>query len=363
MAIDGDLPCASVFPRVWIDAPMRDNADDLCGLALRVSSFNILADGLARGIAEDDRPPTTPPSRGPEAHYGFNFSSDHGQPLCQGKKFRCRQEFLEWKLRRPKLVALMKEEGADLLGLQELDLARDLDHSGGLFKDMKSGGYTGVAAKKKGRACDGVALLWREDRLTAVGKHEIWKLSPSSVMVALAQRLRLDDQQEFLAVVTHLKAGLNAASEAERCIQAETLIRNVRNAKLPTIVLADLNADRRPVLGDEGVLEPCCHPSLLRSGFRSAVQDVLGEEFVYTCWGGWVGHDVESVFDYVLLYSGDEEAGGGVRRIEARRVLAMPSSEDVVRFPDRLPNPEYPSDHFSVVADLVLRPPHECRMS
>ena len=150
-----------------------------------------------------------------------------------------------------------------------------------------SGGYDGAFAKKKGRACNGVALLWKKTRFEALGTSETWKLA-DTVHVALVQRLRVlrqedpddvekenekeremertkarekenekerkkepkDGEGELLltAVATHFKAGLSPEAEDMRMEQVESLLAQLGSVSGCVVLFADLNAHCRELL-------------------------------------------------------------------------------------------------------------------
>lgn len=266
--------------------------------------------------------------------------------------FRCPKAAIEWKHRWPMLRSLMLEHSPDLIGLQELDFEEGPNgwhQSTNVLRKMEEAGYSSTCLKKRGRACDGVGLLWRRGKFTALGDPFTWRLSRSSVHVALGQRLLLESSVEILVVVTHLKAGMNEASESERCCQVEELLSRIKSCNLPTLVLADMNCSHQTLVSDTGTfLEPKALPRLLEGGLCSAHAVVAGSDPEFTLWGGWSTHDVVCSFDWAF-YLG--------RRLVPRRVLSMPTPEEVLAFPDRLPNERFPSDHLPVVLDLdVLAP-------
>eukprot|EP00929_Paragymnodinium_shiwhaense_P001800 TRINITY_DN102009_c0_g1_i1.p1 TRINITY_DN102009_c0_g1~~TRINITY_DN102009_c0_g1_i1.p1 ORF type:complete len:521 (-),score=95.57 TRINITY_DN102009_c0_g1_i1:133-1695(-) len=385
----GGKATSAVFGRAWRLPPAADSATPPSQAStpsssstskIRVMSFNLLADGLARGAAEGDvhQAPIMP-------EMGFSGSAadalvPEGVIYVEGVEkregpnfFRCPQRCLAWENRYPGLKKLMFEHNPDVIGLQELDLEQDRTcHVGLLLTDMQARGYTGVTGKKLGKACDGLGIFWRSDRLEREGEREVWRLG-QGCHVALAQRLRVIGGSVFLAVAVHLKAGLNAEAECVREAQAEELLLRLRGAQLPCVVLADTNAHCRHLMGaDRQPLAPKVYPHLVEGGLRSAYAEVCKElgddqqqqsdaalrlwknvegasaaEPNFTCWCGWHGYDVIGVFDYIFVMG---------RRFHVRNVLEMPSAFEVLRHDDRLPNEEFPSDHIPLVADLELVP-------
>eukprot|EP00747_Dinoflagellata_sp_TGD_P185825 gnl/TRDRNA2_/TRDRNA2_42570_c0_seq1.p1 gnl/TRDRNA2_/TRDRNA2_42570_c0~~gnl/TRDRNA2_/TRDRNA2_42570_c0_seq1.p1 ORF type:complete len:437 (-),score=64.75 gnl/TRDRNA2_/TRDRNA2_42570_c0_seq1:21-1331(-) len=353
MVSDASANLPVSFTRVWVGSPQGSTT----ARPLRVLSFNLLADGLAEGSLEGA--PVAPAPPAPTctsvAPSGVTYAvtseacADEA-PEPRRPSFRCPHAVLAWERRWPTLRALLLEHEPDLVGLQELDLAQELCHADSIARELEAMGYSCRTARKKGRACDGVGLLWRRSRLEAVSSDEVWRLSKGSVHVAIAQRLRLDGEggPELLAVATHFKAGLTDEAEKIRLQQAEGMVKHIRSARVPALVLADLNSSCRPLLGEGALqLEPQVYPYLAKSGFRSVMKVVAGSEPSFTCWGGWRGYDVSSVFDYIMLFG---------KRLVPHQVLELPPCEEVLRFSERLPNSEYPSDHFAIVADVSLLP-------
>lgn len=322
--------------------------------SLRVLSLNLLADGLAAGGApcEDVTPLMPAAFAEDERAGGVSHLTDEPEGDAFRFVFRCAHDALEWELRWPRLLALILEQDPDVVGLQEVDLAPGDGQRKGpnpardaaIRRDLAHAGYDGRFVRKFGRALDGVGLFWRRSRLRPASGPKT--LALGSVFVALAQPLKFSEESCacFTAVVTHLKAGVSAEAESARTVQARELLRKLEGQE-NVVLLADLNAHCRPWLGDkQALIQPQAYPLLCRA-LRSAYSEVLGDEPAFTSWGGWAGRDVRGVFDYVFVR-------GPLFR--PWRVLCVPSGEDVLAFPERLPNPEHPTDHVPMVAELLL---------
>ena len=90
---------------------------------------------------------------------------------------------------------------------------------------------------------------------------------------------------------------------------------------------------------------------LKKAGFRSAHAECCeGAEPFFTSWSGWVDRDVRAVFDYILS-RGKLNQNANLRSI---RALKFPGPEAVLKYSERLPNADYPSDHFPVVAEFAI---------
>lgn len=354
------VPARSAMKRVWQSTAGATASAGTAGAeTLRVLSLNILADGLARGWEPTDKADlqhfvACPPLFANSDCAGVVFLDSHkwkkavhaGEFPELAEKFRCPDGALKWAHRWPLIRKLLLEHDPDLLAMQELDLAEERTHVGQVISTLEAAGYVGVTAKKRGRACDGVALFWKRKRFEPVGQAEVWPLR-ESVHVALAQKLRLG-RQTFLAVVTHLKAGLNSHAESVRMGQAQSLLERIRKAQAPTVLLADLNAHCGDLHCDSGEkIAPQTYQVLRDGGFRSAVLEVFGREPQFTCWGGWEDREIRACFDYVLCLG---------QRIMSIGALAAPLDEDILHHPERLPNSMYPTDHIPVVVDLLFCP-------
>jgi len=338
--------------RLGNDAGSLDGAE--AATCLRVLTLNILADGLARGSTSPapDMLEPCPPLFEEEGTGGVVYRP--GAVKTENDfRFCCNAEALAWTRRWPMLRSMILELEPDLIGLQEVDLLEGgpeglRAHDKEIRRDLSAAGYDGTFARKMGRACDGVALFWRRTRLRA-GRTETWRLG-KSVHVALAQTLCLDEERRFTAVATHFKAGLSEEAENARVEQASVLLQRLRNHP-NAVVLADLNATCRPVAaggGPDGApeaqLEPRAYP-LLAETLQSACRTVLGDEPSFTCWGGWEDREVRLVCDYVFLKGA---------LLDPQRVLRVPAAAEVLRYPERLPNPHYPTDHVPIAADLAV---------
>jgi len=320
---------------------------------IRVLTFNILADSLAQG--SEASPDVCQPcpdifeenGAGGVVYHPWHKSDDR----CF--QFSCAKDVLLWSRRWRMLKAQILALEPDLIGLQEVDLLTVDDekleaHDAEIRHDLESAGYDGAFARKHGRASDGVALFWRQSRLRREGDPETWSLG-ASVHVALAQRLCLDNKWQFLAVATHLKAGLFSEAETAREKQSHRLLQLLKPHP-SAIVLADLNAHCGVPVTSGGsdaevkgtMSQPRAYPLLVNS-LKSAYKAVQGEEPNFTCWGGWADREVRIICDYILTKG---------TMFRPWRVLQVPTVASIVKYAERLPNWDFPSDHVPLAADL-----------
>jgi len=338
------------FHREWSEVA-EEPLEEQSAARIRTMTLNILADGLAAGGAPSDAASPLVPELfvTDERAGGVALLDETSTPNAKFSfTFRCPAEEIQWQRRWPMLLASILEQEPDVIGLQEVDLApgdrqgKNPAHDKEIQKDLAKAGYDGCFACKFGKACDGVALFWRRERLRPAGRS--LSLGVGSVHVALAQPLVLEDSWHFTAVATHLKAGLNNDAENMRLKQAQSLMQQLKGHE-NVVLLADLNAHCRPWVDDEkSTITPRAYP-FLANRLCSAYKEVLGEEPGFTSWGGWADRDVRGVFDYIFFRG---------KLFKPLRVLQAPAATDVLQFSERMPNPEHPTDHVPMVADFLV---------
>eukprot|EP00929_Paragymnodinium_shiwhaense_P096194 TRINITY_DN57722_c0_g1_i2.p1 TRINITY_DN57722_c0_g1~~TRINITY_DN57722_c0_g1_i2.p1 ORF type:complete len:308 (-),score=15.74 TRINITY_DN57722_c0_g1_i2:171-1094(-) len=263
--------------------------------------------------------------------------------------FRCSRALLAWEQRWPMLREIILEHDPDVIGLQEVDCSTGSgakSHNLHVRRDLSDAGYDGTFLRKKGRAVDGLALFWKRKRLRPCSRKLPIEL-PGSTHVALGINLTLDGEHSFTVCVSHLKAGIRVADEVQRESQAKYLLEQFRDQNL--ILLGDLNGHCRPFKAThETWINPRMYKRLHEDfHLQSAYREVMGREPNFTCWAGLVDREVRGVFDYIMFRKD---------RFQAKRVLALPSNDDVVACSTRLPNAAHPSDHMPLIADLCCRP-------
>jgi len=343
------LPIDSAFARSWV------RSDSLVSgwRRLRVMSFNILAPCLAQGAGlECSVGRTSNTGRGARSWgvYPTAKKPMHAtQPLTHN--FSCSQADLAWEHRLPRLLHELLLPQPDLICLQELDAISWPD----IQRALQQRGYCqGISAKAKGGANNFVAMFWKEEVLQAVGESEIVYLKAQGTIAAVIQRFRFRcEGPEFVAMTTHLKAGLRLKDEQDRSKLVDDLLSVLGNfTKLDDIVFftGDFNAHLEDLhfFGDYGAdgaskLPGLALPRLLKAGFRCAVQEATGGRplaFSQWCWRSDV--EIRSVIDHVLLRGPS---------LASQASLAAPSEAEVIEA-GGLPNARHPSDHIPVVVDI-----------
>jgi len=194
---------------------------------------------------------------------------------------------------------------------------------------------------------DGVAIIYKQDKFELIGDVQKIDMKQNKEKVfALAVPLRCKQSAsnaEFLMVCTHLKS--TKAREGEELRERQIrllfseLIKNEQN--LPIILCADLNAN--PIQNRKGY-DPLCYNALTNSelGFRSCYQIALGKEPEYTSWKLRVDGTDKHVLDYIFINNNKWEVVG---------YLQIPEAPKEVK--SLIPSWNYPSDHFSLMVELV----------
>lgn len=144
---------------------------------------------------------------------------------------------------------------------------------------------------------------------------------------------RRSDEAEFWVATTHLKARSGSFLAAMRKQQGCDILQLMKDTicdKTPLLFAGDLNADPS---------EPV-HSVLKSAGLESVYHN---QEPAYTTWT--VREDGEhcKTLDYIL-YSRES--------FHVERLLRLPSEQEIGE--QRVPSFRHPSDHFALVADLVL---------
>ncbi|XP_053677495.1 nocturnin [Anopheles nili] len=279
---------------------------------------------------------------------------------------RCPLEALTWDCRRYQLIEEIIQNDPDIICLQEVD------HFKFLQKILHTQNYEGVFFPKPDSPClyingnngpDGCAVFYKKDRLEMINHFtrvlEVWRVQSNQVAIAAVLRTR-DTQQEICVTTTHLKARKGALLSKLRNEQGKDLLYFIDGVagNRPVILCGDFNAE--PI---EPIYSTVLNYKSL--GLASAYSDMLAEsepqdennqnaelsalyEPSYTTWKIREEGEVCHTIDYVF-YSKE--------KLKVKNCLMFPSGEDIGV--DRTPSFQYPSDHFSLVCDIELKPPAE----
>lgn len=320
--------------RQWLHIP----GEPPPGPRLRVLHYNVLADCLARSAG----------------------------PLSAKRGFRCEEESLDWEHRGPLITAELARHRCDVAGLCEVDRYED-------FFEPRLGrlGYDGFFKRKRPPAKDGSAVFWRRGRVAEALRRTVYLEQgvrrTKAAQVAVLQRLNLmapllpdgrttpgSSSRNFVVCATHFRA--RPEDDDLRLQQASEVVSALQDFSRgePQIILADVNSDATPEVQRGGAAK-CVFEYFLACGYRCAYRSVgyaLQRDGgsapplpAYTTWAGWATGDYSAVCDHIFVSKGVHVSG----------VLDVPSIDALAAaYPERLPNRHFPSDHMSLVADLVL---------
>ncbi|XP_052893462.1 nocturnin isoform X7 [Anopheles moucheti] len=309
---------------------------------------------------------------------------------------RCPLEALTWDCRRYQLIEEIVQNDPDIICLQEVD------HFKFLQKILSTQNYEGVFFPKPDSPClyingnngpDGCAVFYKKDRLEMVNHFtrvlEVWRVQSNQVAIAAVLRTR-DTRQEICVTTTHLKARKGALLSKLRNEQGKDLLYFIDGVaeNRPVIICGDFNAEPiEPIystvlnykpLGlasaysdllaeesqdenNQNALntkpgERCSRSSIgsahsindecgLSNGVRTKAEQSAAYEPPYTTWKIREEGEVCHTIDYVF-YSKE--------KLTVKNCLMFPSGEEIGV--DRTPSFQYPSDHFSLVCDIELKP-------
>ncbi|XP_035905118.1 nocturnin isoform X3 [Anopheles stephensi] len=310
---------------------------------------------------------------------------------------RCPLEALTWDCRRYQLIEEIVQNDPDIICLQEVD------HFKFLQKILSTQNYEGVFFPKPDSPClyisgnngpDGCAVFYKKDRLEMVNHFtrvlEVWRVQSNQVAIAAVLRTR-DTQQEICVTTTHLKARKGALLSKLRNEQGKDLLYFIDGVaeNRPVILCGDFNAEpiepiystvlnykplglasayadllaeesqdennqnalntksgsergSRSSIGSAHSISDECG---LANGVRTKAEQSAVYEPPYTTWKIREEGEVCHTIDYVF-YSKD--------KLTVKNCLMFPSGEEIGV--DRTPSFQYPSDHFSLVCDIELKP-------
>ena len=208
-------------------------------------------------------------------------------------------------------------------------------------------GYNGFFVPKPDSPClyvdnnngpDGCAVFIRVSMFEVVQSVtrtlSVWGVASNQVAVALLLRHKLSRNTVWV-VTTHLKARAGDINVMMRAEQGRDLVSWLHtlttNVQAPIIVTGDLNAEpSEPVLG-----------VLTTDTGLSSVYGDHGADTVTTAKVRAGGRETKTL-DYILTSS----------QLCSAATLSLPSLHQLG--PSLLPSEQFPSDHLSLVADIIL---------
>jgi len=305
-----------LLPRTFCS--LRRETDDLSPNTFRIMQWNVLSQAL--GVCND------------------NFTT-------------CPRQALEWKFRRFRMLEEMLVHSPDILCLQEVD------HYSFLENALGSIGFQGMFLPKPDSPCiylqgnngpDGCAIFFNRSKFEMVRMEtrilEVWHTVQSNQVALLVILRFLTSGDEICVVTTHLKAKCGAFLATLRNEQGKDLLEFVRThcGGRPLVLSGDFNAEPSEpvystVLSDENLALASTYYNLNQSEPR------------FTTWKIRQDGEVCHTIDYIF-YSDS--------KFWVNRLLQFPEENEMGA--GRVPSLCYPSDHFSLVADLSLKTP--CRV-
>ncbi|XP_033743247.1 nocturnin-like [Pecten maximus] len=273
------------------------------------------------------------------------------QALTQGDDnfIMCPPEALQWDNRQLRVVEELVRYSPSILCLEEVDIFKFLKDTLGQV------GYDGIFTPKPDSPChkfennmgsDGCAVFYQTDKLELLQHDSIvlrGKDNEETNQVAILCKFRLKaNQKVFYVSVCHLKAksGFDHLRHQQGKFLLEVLKKKVTSH--PVFICGDFNASPKEPVYAEFIASEL--------GIASAYSHLSteGQEPNYTTWkirGTHDGQKTESckTIDYIW-YSTDKAS--------ITSVLNLPSPEAIGEA--RLPSYTYPSDHFSLVCDVVI---------
>lgn len=248
-----------------------------------------------------------------------------------------------WTQRRVPMVALIKKENPDVIGLQEAGDWIGAVKGPRVVDDLRARlgvytlAHTEVTPGQAGWFRTFRYILYRTSTYRAVGAGGHWVLAPSR----FAAYQELQDRQtgaRFLAVSVHLSPGAGRAADLGRQAETQKLLGFVRSfqakAHVPVIYVGDFNSHEGHPLDGPGV-------AMRASGAEDA--DEVAQTRVnrqYNSANQYLRSPMLGHWDIDHVYA---PAGVAVRRWEIALTLTGG------RFVGAIP-----SDHNPVVADVVL---------
>ena len=256
---------------------------------------------------------------------------------------KCPPEAVEWETRKLRIQEEILRYSPTILCLEEVDMFEFLSET------LAAYGYVGIFSPKPKSPClefynnmgpDGCALFYKSSLLTLCNSSSftLQEGDKKSNQVAIFAQFQTkgDTPRQFYTGLTHLKA--KEGFHENRKLQGESIAAYIsKNCNEgPVIFCGDFNAEpSEPVYQIMQSLD-------LESTYTYLSQDKKSEP-KFTTWKIRPKHEVCHVIDYIWF----SRSG-----FKVKSVLDIPSDAEVGE--NRLPSLKYPSDHCSLVCDLVF---------
>jgi len=324
--------------KIQVKCDAIDDSYDVAANSIKVLQFNMLADGL---------------------------STAYISGITEKTFLGVEKTALQWPYRGVRLVEEILRFEPDVIALEECDKLEFI------MKYLTPKGYMSQFSEKKGSPIkhaaaeiaedhgiakdsvklpnDGVALIYKTDKFELCGEAQIVdpKQNEKKILgLGVPLRIKNIDQEVFF-VVTHLKSTKSQEGEELRrdqiTILLNDLLKNERN--LPVLLLCDLNAN--PVENKKGYAPLCYNAITDEKGlaYKSAHVLANGQEPSYTTYKLRQHGTDKHVLDYIFIKDG---------QWNVTQLLSIPTPSDKDQS-SLIPNWHYPSDHFSIFAQLTWK--------
>ena len=266
------------------------------------------------------------------------------------------KECLQWTYRGIKLCEEIIRFEPDIIGIEECD---QLEH---MMKYLKPKGYEsyyqikstspiGKVAKALSTEyddeikmnLDGVAIIYKKNKFNVIGEPQYIDSDNKEKIFGLAVTIYAKAlKQNVLFAVTHLKSTKTEQGEQLRERQINLLLKDLikNDDGLPMVLCCDLNAN--PIKNKHGY-GPRTYISMTTGSntlnLSSAYNKGNGGEPEFTTYKKRKNGEDKHTIDYIFL------KGDGWR---VSKLLSIPSD-------GMIPNWNYPSDHFSIMAQLCWK--------
>ncbi|KAL6043377.1 Nocturnin [Balamuthia mandrillaris] len=308
---------------------------------------------------EDKKASLLPRKEGGDRAQGFSVLQWNtlADGLCDAHAFpHVDEAVLSWDYRRSMLLQEITRHSPDVICLEEVD------HYDYFESALTEEGYNGLFKKKVGDGNDGCALFYKiskfvfasSDRFELLEEHRCLEYGNGSSQVAIvivlglkaATEVTTTQRPKVCVAMTHLKA--KPGFEEQRYNQGMLLLEFVQSlfAKeeekekemVPLVVVGDFN-DVPSSLVCEYFRNGRNNPFQLKSAYSS--YDNTGEE-PYSTYKRRE-EEVLRTIDYIW-YSH--------QTLRPCRLLEIPLPP-ALKFPQRLPAKDYPSDHLALAAEFI----------